>query len=116
MGAVLSSAAYVVLVVSTFPALSVELYSIVWFPSVVMEMVVPVCHEPPSILYDVDAHPEVASLHVKVTVKSAFCQPLGASSEVVGGVLSTVTLLVANWFVLSKVSLAVALKVCTPSE
>ena len=83
------------LTVSTFPATSVEKYAIVCAPSFEpslgagMVTLVPDWNEPPSTAYWVSDGPEPPSEAERWTVTSEDCQPLGASSVVVGGVLST---------------------------
>ena len=54
-----------------------------------MSTLVPAWNEPPSTEYSVSEGPEPASEAPRVTVTGEDCQPEGASSVVVGGVLST---------------------------
>src|SRR5438034_5701947 len=78
------------------PALSTEKYAIVWVPSFEpsagagMTTLVPTVYVGlPSTLYSVTLTPEPPSFGVSCTVTELACQPLGASSVVLGFVLST---------------------------
>src|SRR5438067_10674305 len=95
-GAVVSIVTFAVLMLSTFPALSAEWYwiacapSFVWFAGVATVTAVPAVHGPPSRRYSVVARTETLSPALRLTVTSWFCVANGASSVVVGAVLSTV--------------------------
>ena len=94
LGGVVSILTVAVCSDSTLPALSVEWYSMTcapsfeWSAGAGTRMEVPGKNEPPSIRCSVAAIPESASAGVTVTVTGVALQPAGASSVVVGSVVS----------------------------
>ena len=101
-GGVVSIVTFAECSVSTLPARSVERNWIVWTPSFEWSAgagtttVVPVWKLPLSTLYCVVETPEPVSTAVRVTVMSEDCACDGAFAVVVGGVLSTRTLVTAD--------------------